>query len=155
MIFLRRLCLMLLISTQSGVAGAAPNELQISDSFVLYQSSDGSEFSRTDIIPYKENTSCYFWVIEFEPSYGNIEIEEQLTLPSAARIWGHMPGERLRVSFDKSSAKITRAVDLARGMASYGWCVAKHDPDGQYQFTLRVGSDVLATLPFTLVTPKP
>lgn len=155
MIVGRYLCLCFLTLIQSELAAASQDSLHASTSFIRYQTSDGSEFNRTDIIPYVEGTSCYYWVIEFEPGHGIIEIEEELMLPSPARIWGRVPGDRVKVSSDKSGAVTIRAIDLARGTASYGWCVAKGDPKGRYQFILRAGSNTLATLPFTLAETKP
>lgn len=93
------------------------------------------------VIAYRVDTSCYGWLLQFEPVAGTVEIEEVLTIPAKAEHWG--TADRSVVSGDGTSARTVVKVDGRQGSAQHSWCVAEGDPEGTYSFAIsRDGREV-------------
>jgi hypothetical protein len=134
-------------------AQAETGGLEITKSYMRFSGykQNGDEISyKTNNIPYLINNSCYHWVIHFTPGVGTMEIDEEVQLPAPAPLWGSDPDNPSIISPDKSSAITRRTINLADGMATNGWCVAKGDPKGAYSYTLRYKSEILTRLDFTV-----
>jgi hypothetical protein len=99
-------------------------------------------------IPYRVGTSCYGWVLYFEPVDGTVELDEILALPAPAAEWG---GDATStVAEDAQSARTHLRFDGESGVATHSWCVAEGDPEGQYVFTVFHRKKKLGQLPFRL-----
>jgi len=122
----------------SGAAAQASNKLSVTSlrlfSVQLGDSVSVRAIGQGGVIPYEVGTSCYAWLLTFEPVEGTIELEELLAIPAPAAIWD--TEDDSVVATDRSSARTRLEVDGAAGEAEHTWCVAEDDPEGVYRFAL-------------------
>jgi len=101
------------------------------------------------VIPYRVGTSCYGWVLYFEPVDGTVELDEILRLPAPATEWNDDVGGSI-IADDGQSARTHLEFEGQSGVATNAWCVADGDPEGQYVFTLFFQRKQVGQLPFRL-----
>jgi hypothetical protein len=132
--------LLMLAATIPAAAVASPEpRINVTDVDFTVTETDDRGVTKSlsiPIITYRVG-NCYTWSIRFAPTPGTAEIVEHFRLPDQAPNWGVMRGSPTKVGRRRSSAKTRITVDLRRGMASNGWCIAEGDPFGVYYFTIK------------------
>ena len=150
--------LMTLIAIAVAAQGGGKTDLPaVTDTQFLVADGSGPPVASTQV-PYRPNTSCYWWVITVAPASRELAIREVFELPGSAPIWGGDPttgvpddGSVTAVNRDRSIG-VTEFVDsLDDGMITHGWCVAEGDPTGPHRIRVFVGDALLHEFRFEVV----
>jgi hypothetical protein len=123
---------------------------------ILVVAQDGSQrFVETRQVPNVVGQS-YGWVARVEPRSESVSWSEELTLPTAPRVWGAAQGSPgVAVSDDRGTA-LTRGTLPAGGTELFHfWGVAPGDPSGTYRIVVKLSDGVVAEFEFEVVDPPP
>jgi hypothetical protein len=132
-------------------AAAPPIVVTAARFYAIDNRNDPPAIVESTTIPYRPETSCFGWVLEYQRGKGEATIREELRLPAPAPNWG--AAEDTTVHPDRAGATTLHRVDLSEGAISSEWCLSEGDPTGAHRISVYSGDRLLHRFDFTVVPP--